>query len=522
MQPTPTDLLISSGLVLTDPAEPPIGAYVTVQGGRIVAVEPVNGPAPCAEGLRARADTGQPGVRLLDATDRLVVPGFVNAHYHSYDVLAKGLLEDLPFDLWALLSQPAYWGSRPASELRLRTLIGGIECLLNGITCVQDMNSLVPQDEATLDTILSAYAEIGLRVVFSVAVRDEAALDIAPFLPPDTPPDVATLVAGKPGCAATDLAFVEAQLKRLRPLPPTLHWALSPSGPQRCTMPLLEGIAALSATHGLPVTTHVYETPAQLAKARLAYPEHGGSLIERMAAAGLLTPRTTIAHSVWITRAEIDRLAEAGTGVVLNPMANLKLKSGIAPFLSLRDAGVRVALGCDNCSCGDTQNMFQAMKLYALLAAGSDPQPTGIDAAAALRAATQGGAEAVGLAGEIGAIAPGHRADIVLLDLADLAYQPLNSPVRQLVYAESGRGVRTVLVEGRVVVDDGRVTGVDLVALRAVLEDAMARFRHDYERLRARQETAFPWLLAANRRLGGGSHRFIAPHAQGEAAPDGL
>jgi cytosine/adenosine deaminase-related metal-dependent hydrolase len=495
------DVLIADGLVLTEPGAAPQRAHVVVRQGRIAAVEPAEGPAPLAGALRQRAGRGEPGVRVIDAADRLVVPGFVNAHYHSYDVLAKGLLEDLPFDLWALLSQPAYWGPRPASELRLRTLIGGIECLRNGITCVQDMNSLVPQDEATLDTILSAYAEIGLRVVFSVAVRDEAALDIAPFLPPDTPPEVAALVAGKPGCAATDLAFVAAQLKRLHPLPPTLHWALSPSGPQRCTMPLLEGIGALSAEHALPVTTHVYETPAQRAKARIAYPDQGGSLIERMAAAGLLTPRTTIAHSVWTTRAEIERLAEAGAGVVLNPMANLKLKSGVAPFLALKEAGVRVALGCDNCSCGDTQNMFQAMKLYALLAAGSDPQPTGIDAAAALRAATLGGARAVGLAGEIGAIAPGYRADIALLDLGDIAYQPLNSPVRQLVYAECGRGVRTVLVEGRVVLDEGRVTGVDAAALRAALEDAMARFRHDYAALHARQSAAFPWLLAANRRI---------------------
>ena len=95
----------------------------------------------------------------------------------------------MPFDVWTLHSQPAYWGKRSKAELRARTLLGALEGLRHGITTIQDMNSLVPQDEETLDTILSAYAEVGIRVVFSIAVRDLAALDIEPFLPADMPAD---------------------------------------------------------------------------------------------------------------------------------------------------------------------------------------------------------------------------------------------------------------------------------------------------------------------------------------------
>ena len=177
-----------------------------------------------------------------------------------------------------------------------------MECLRHGITTIQDMNSLVPQDEETLDTILAAYAEVGIRVVFSIAVRDIAALDIEPFLPPDMPADVSAIVSGKPGDARADLAFVEAQIKRLDPLPPRLHWALSPSGPQRCSTRLLEGIAELSERYELPVFTHVYETRAQLAKARSHYRRSwriAGSLHGDV---GLLTERTTLAHSVYVTR----------------------------------------------------------------------------------------------------------------------------------------------------------------------------------------------------------------------------
>ena len=174
----------------------------------------------------------------------------------------------MPFDVWMLHSQPAYWGKRSKAELRARTLLGALEALRHGITTIQDMNSLVPQDEETLDTILSAYDEVGIRVVFSIAVRDLAALDIEPFLPPGIPPDVAALINGKPGDPKADIAFLRAQLARRNPLPPRLHWAIGPSGPQRCSTELLEGLAAISADFDLPVLTHTYETRAQLAKAR--------------------------------------------------------------------------------------------------------------------------------------------------------------------------------------------------------------------------------------------------------------
>ncbi|MEM6637811.1 MAG: amidohydrolase family protein [Pseudomonadota bacterium] len=496
-----TSAVISGARVLlpdADPHQPPL-RDLHIAHGRIARI--------VAPGV-SHSD----GAEVIDGSGKLVVPGFVNAHYHSYDVLAKGLMEDMPFDLWALLSQPGYWGQRSAAELRLRTLVGGLECLRNGVTCVQDMNTIVPHDEAALDTILSAYEELGLRVVLSLAVRDVAELDIAPFLASDLPPAVRQIVDGVPGDAEAELAFVAAQIDRIGTERPCLHWAISPSGPQRCSTRLLEGLGEIAKAHRLPVLTHVYETRAQLAKARSAYPEHGGSLIRRLADTGLLGPRTTIAHSVWITKGEIRALAEAGAGIAHNPMANLKLKSGIAPLVDLEAAGVNIALGCDNCSCGDTQNMFQAMKLFTLLAGAMDGLPTGMGAASALRAATTGGARAVGLQDEIGAIAEGMRADLSLIDLSDIAYQPFNSALRQLVYSECGRGVTTVMVEGRVVMRDGRATGLDEHALRAELSELMVQYRAEFSALEHRHAPAFPHLLEANRHLAAtdlGMDRFI-------------
>ncbi len=113
------------------------------------------------EKRRVEAEAARGLGEVIEAGDRLVLPGFVNAHYHSYDTLAKGLIEDAPFDLWALQTQPAYYGRRSKAELRLRTLVGAMECLKGGITTVQDMCTLVPQDEDTLDVIAAAYAEVG-------------------------------------------------------------------------------------------------------------------------------------------------------------------------------------------------------------------------------------------------------------------------------------------------------------------------------------------------------------------------
>jgi cytosine/adenosine deaminase-related metal-dependent hydrolase len=493
-----TNRLIIRGAQVWDPAgdvhNPPV-RDVLVEGAVIHAVLPPGDP------LTAAWEAADPAPKVLEATGRLLMPGFVNAHFHSYDGLMKGLLEDMPFDVWALHSQPAYFGKRSRAEIRARTLVGAIECLKHGITTVQDMNSLVPQDEETLDIILSTFAEVGIRVVFSIALRDVAALDIAPFLPADMPPDIRAMVEGTARDPYADLAFVEQQIARLDPLPARFHWALSPSGPQRSSPALLEGIVDMARRHKLPVTTHVLETPAQRAKAAALYTDHGGSMVRYMASVGLLGPGTVLAHGVWLDDGEIALLAEHGASLVHNPMSNLKLKSGVAPIRRLHEAGVNLAIGCDNCSCGDCQSVFQGMKLFCTLAAITDPNPTGVHAVHAIQAGTLGGARALGLEGVVGAIRPGLRADLCLIDLTDIAWMPLNSVARQLVYSETGRGVETVIVDGRIVMRDRRLTTIDEAAFAAELREVMHGFRSDFAQVAARNAPIIPYLLEANRRV---------------------
>jgi 5-methylthioadenosine/S-adenosylhomocysteine deaminase len=442
----------------------------------------------------------QDGTQLIDATGKLVVPGFVNAHYHSHDVLAKGLFEEMAFDIWTLHSNPSNYGRRSHREVRLRTLIGAAECLRNGITTVQDFLTVVPKDDPYVDTVLSAYEEAGIRVVFGIAARDRAALDIAPFFPSELPERIRQRILGQDTSSQTELDFISAQIKRLGLHPTPLQtWALAPSAPQRCSPSLLEGIAALSREYSLPVFTHVYETRIQAAAARRLSSDPLLSLLHLLQNCGLLNDRLGIVHGVWLSSHDIALIAEAGARVVHNPISNLKLKSGVAPILDLYRAGVDVALGCDNYSCAETQNIFLAMRMLCLLPAVTDPEPGPITAAYAIAAATLAGARAVGLAGKIGALKPGMKADLMILDLNEPSFVPLNSAARQITFAEFGRAIETVMVDGRPVVRGGRLESIDEAAIAAEAAEISAAFRKDAAELAARNSELVEPILGANR-----------------------
>jgi 5-methylthioadenosine/S-adenosylhomocysteine deaminase len=475
-------ILIRSGRVYDHDGDvhQPAQADILIGGGRIERVGP-NLPTDGAE--------------IIDATGKLVVPGLVNAHYHSHDVLLKGMFEEMPFDVWTLHTNVASYGRRSLHELRIRTLIGAAEMLRNGITTVQDFLTVYPADEAIVDSVLSAYEEAGIRVVFAIAARDRAALDIAPLMK-DLPEAIRLRLVGTSRPAKEELDFVSGQIKRLGMNPrPLTTWALAPSAPQRCSPELLEGIAALSDEHKLPVFTHVYETRPQAAAAHV----QSASLLDLLAKAGLVNERLNLVHGVWLAAGDIAMLAESGARVVHNPISNLKLKSGVAPILDLHRAGVAVALGCDNYSCAETQNIFIAMRMLCLLPAVTNPEPHPINAAYALKAATLAGAKACGLDGQVGALKAGMAADLMILDLNEPAFVPFNSAARQIVFAETGRAVETVLVGGRPVVRDGKLITVDEVALAAEAEGIAPGFRREAAELAKRSADLIPSLLEGNR-----------------------
>ena len=479
-------LLVAGGRVLSPRGEldrPPV-RDILIEDGRIAAL-------------------GEPGslasdAPVLDAAGTLVVPGFVNAHYHSHDLLLRGLFEQLPLEAWGLYSFPSSFPRRPDAEVRTRTLLGAAENLLCGTTTIQDMATIVGPDRAHVAALREAYRESGIRAVVALQYADRAAVDTVPFWREDLPAEIQAELG-----PAIDPAPVQALLSDLLAEPPAerFRWALGPSAPQRCSDELLRWTARLAAERDVPVFTHVYETRSQAVLARRAYAADGGSLLGPLDRAGLLDARLTIAHGVWITEAEVARLGAAGANLSCNPFSNLKLLNGVAPVRLYDRAGAGIALGCDNCSGNDAQNLFESMKAFALFWGLSGQAGESGAAARAFTAATLGGARALGLAGEVGDLAPGFRADLALLRLDDPAFVPLNGAVRQLVYAASPRAVGTVLVGGDVVVRDGRVLTFDRARLAAEAESCAADLCACRDGIARRFGPARDAILAAHRRI---------------------
>jgi 5-methylthioadenosine/S-adenosylhomocysteine deaminase len=496
-------ILIRNGRVYDHDGDvdlPPIADLLIVDG-LIAAVRP--DIARALDRREAVAELGARAIdRTIDATDKLVMPGFVNAHYHSHDVLLKGCFETIPLEQWLLSALPPSYPKRSTAEIRARTLLGALECLRSGMTTVQDLCTIYPFDDEHLEAILQAYEDIGIRCVFALQFADMVGAKSIPFWEDIVPAEMRASLAGSVepfrGIDLPRLLRDIAVSQRNRH--PRLTLALGPTSPERCTSGILSTLAELSEAEDLPIYTHIYESRAMTLIARQTHASDDGSLINYLKRLGLLTAKTSLAHSVWMTPPEIEAIAEGGTNVVLNPVGNLKTRSGIAPIRTYLRKGVSVALGCDNCSCSDSQNMFQSMKLFAGLAAVSNPEPGPPTAADAIRAATIVGARTAGLGDRIGALRPGMAADLFILDLTDPSFVPLNSAARQVVFTEGGRGVETVVVDGRVVIEDRKIATIDERALREEVAGLMKVLRKDIDAVARRNNAMLPYLLEAQRK----------------------
>jgi len=493
----------------------PASADILIVDGLIAAVRP-----GIAEAIRRGAPvpelSGRTIGRTIDASGRLVIPGFVNAHYHSHDVLLKGCFETIPLELWLLSALPPAFPKRSKAELRARTLLGAVECLRSGITTVQDLATVFPYDEEHVDTMLQAYDDVGIRCIFALQIADVPGAKSIPFWEETVPEDMRKGLSGAvepfPGPKSlidtvTDLTT--SRMGRHR----RISWALGPSSPERCSEGLLRDLADLSAKHRLPVYTHVYESKAMTLIARQTHAKYGGSLIDFLDKCRLLNPRMNMAHSVWMLPEEIRKIADRNANVVLNPVGNLKTRSGVAPIRQYVDAGVNVGLGCDNCSCSDCQNMFQSMKMFASLAAITDIEPGPPTAANAFYAATVAGARGAGMQDRLGQIKPGFAADFSIIDLNDPSFVPLNSAVRQLVFTEAGRSVETVIVDGKIVVENRKVVSIDEAALYAEAAELAKGLMKDLEGIQTRLAKMLPYLAEAHRKTWAqdvGLHRYIA------------
>ena len=486
------------------------GSALFIQGGHVLTPnsDPHTPPLQniCIEDNRIKdigINIAKPSkAQILDAKDCLVIPGFINAHYHSHDTLGKGIMEETPLETWRLLALPPAYPKRSREEIRARTLLGALECLRSGMTTVQDMVTLFPFDPEHLDAVIEAYEEIGIRAVVALQYGDIKGIETIPYWQEVFPKEFhdQLTTAAEPDKKIDQLTCFAENYINSDKTTDRISWALGPSAPERCTSSLIQRTIDLSEKYKLPIFTHIYESKGMALQARREYPQYSGSLIRRLKEEGLLGPKLNLAHSVWLLSDEINILAETGTNVVINPLSNAKLKSGIPPIRALQNAGINLGIGCDNCSCSDAQNMFQAMKLFCLMVALSHQDPGPPQAEAAFLAATKGGAHAIHQP-DLGEIAIGSKADLVLMDLKDPSYIPLNSAIRQMVYTEGGRSVKSVIVDGKLIIHDRKLQTMDEEALIEEILNVIPGFQKDLEMIKSRVNQMKPFLEEAHRRI---------------------
>jgi guanine deaminase len=249
-----------------------------------------------------------------------------------------------------------------------------------------------------------------------------------------------------------------------------LRLALAPTIPLHCSDDCLIAHRDLAQEYGVGMHMHLAESKVQAVSGMKQY---GTTLTAHLDALGLLGPQFTAAHAVWLDRDDIQRLADHGASVAHNPGSNLRLGSGIAAVSDMVQAGVNIGIGTDGASCSDNQNMFEAMRLASFVSrVRSHDYHTWLQTDQVLSMATEGSAKALGFGDDIGRLAPGYKADIVFLDLNHVNYLPLNNPIHQLVHTEDGSAVDSVIIDGQMVLWQGRFTRIDLASLRERLAAA--------------------------------------------------
>ncbi|KQP57211.1 amidohydrolase family protein [Agreia sp. Leaf283] len=419
----------------------------------------------------------------------IVVPGLINAHFHSPANHMKGSMPSLPLELFMLFESPSDPELTPTPrEAYLRTMLAALEMLRTGTTTVQDDAFLMPYPTPEIiDAVMQAYADSGIRASVALDQPEIPEAEKLPFLRETAGGDLAAaLDAPAPLDAAGLLEAYDYLLDRWHGSHDgRLTAAVSISAPQRVSPEYFGALDELSRTHGIPLFAHMLETKAQRTLMTKQPRFAGRSLVHYTADLGLLSERMNVIHAVWVDDDDLELIARAGSTIAHNPVSNLRLGSGVAPYRRMRELGIPVALGVDEAVCDDSVNLWGVVKSAGLVhnvsGLDSDLWPT---AAEVLDSLWRGGAAALLRSDDLGAIEEGRLADIALLDLHSPAFTPFNDLRGQLVYCEQGASVRLTMVGGRVVFENGSVTTVDETALLDEARELFARKLPVIERAR--------------------------------------
>jgi 5-methylthioadenosine/S-adenosylhomocysteine deaminase len=385
-------------------------------------------------------------LETVDCKGRVVLPGLVNAHTHAPMTLLRGLADDLRLDVWLMgYMMPVEREFVRPDFVALGTKLACAEMIRSGTTCFADMYYFE-------ESVAEAAAAAGLRALCAQTVLKFPAPDAASF---------------------------EDGLARAREF--IAHWhghplirpAVAPHAPYTCTTEILRSCAELACEFDVPVHTHLAETLFEVEGSRR---EHGMPVVPWVRKHRLFDARVLAAHCVHVDEGEIRTLKDAGAGIAHNPTSNLKLGSGIAPVVKMLALGAAVGIGTDGAASNNDLDMFEEMRLAALLAKGATGDPTALPARQALAMATRMGARALHCDAITGSLEAGKRADLIVVDLDGPHNVPRfgrdpNGVYAQLVYAAKASDVVDVMCNGRWLMRDRRLLTLDEAELGSAAAD---------------------------------------------------
>ncbi|NPA47065.1 MAG: amidohydrolase family protein [Thermococci archaeon] len=422
-------ILIRNGYVVYGESLEVVRADVLIEGNTIVKVE---------RGMKEPADT------VIDATGKIVSPGFINLHTHSPMGLLRGLADDLPLMDWLEKHVWPMEAKLTREHIKAGAYLGALEMIKTGTTAFLDMYF-------HMDAVAEAVLESGLRGYLSYGMVD----------------------LGDPEKTEKEVKESLREMKAMERMgSDRVQFVFGPHAPYTCSIALLKEVRRLADEHGKLITIHVAETMAELGKIQARYGKSPVLLLDDI---GFLGSDVIAAHGVWLDSRDVQTLARSGVTVVHNPASNMKLASGVMPLQKLLNAGVNVGLGTDGSASNNNLDMLEEMKLAALLHKAHNLDPTVADAKTVFRMATLNGAKALRL--KAGVVKPGYLADVVVIDFNRPHLRPINDVISHLVYSANGNDVETTIVDGKILMLDREVLTLDEERILDGAEGVVSKLR---------------------------------------------
>lgn len=388
--------------------------------------------------------------KTISGKGKVVMPGLVNGHTHTSMVLFRGIADDLPLMTWLQDYIFPIEGRYVDPELvEAGTELACWEMIKSGVTSFVDMY-FYP------DTIADVVARCGMRAVVAAPMIDYPS----------------------PGFSGWDDSYAAgvAFAKRWKDKHPRITPALAPHAPYTVSKEHLAQAFSTAKTLGVPVSIHVAE---DLAEVKVVNERYGQTSIELLSELGMLTQPTVAAHVVWPSDNDIMKLSGSMVGAVHNPTSNMKAAAGISPVPKMLKAGVNVGLGTDGAASNNDLNLWQEMRFAALLHKGVNQDATLVSAYEALNMATAMGAKAAGLGDRTGMLRVGARADLIQVSFESPRFAPLYNVISHLVYVATGGDVETSIIDGSVVMQNGKVSTIDIEHVQAKIERIANKIRVD-------------------------------------------